>query len=256
MAAVADQAVVLRVWDFSETSQTVSLFCRDQGLLRGLAKGAFRPGSKFGGGLEPLTRGEVVSVAKPNGELATLTEWDLQEVFWGPRRDLLSHRAGLYIADLVHHSILDQDPHLGLFTALVESLRALALAGSTQHTLLRFQWRLLIEIGYRPRLELDATTTNGGSPLTFSPSAGGLIDGSHADAPAGWRVRTQTIQVLRALAHEGPHAEPTNTPSPTDCERAGRLLSEYLRHLLGKDLSSRDAVYGPPQSKAAEPDKV
>jgi recombinational DNA repair protein (RecF pathway) len=39
---IIDQAIVVRLWDFSETSQTVSLFLREHGMLRGLAKGSRR----------------------------------------------------------------------------------------------------------------------------------------------------------------------------------------------------------------------
>jgi DNA repair protein RecO (recombination protein O) len=252
--AVADEAVVLRVWEFSETSQTVSLFTRERGLIRGLVKGAFRPASKFGGGLEPLTRGQVLFIAKPTGELATVTEWDLHEVFWGPRHHLTGHRAGLYIADLVHHSILDHDPHPGLFASLVEALRALDSPDEAPRTLLRFQWRLLVEIGYQPRIELNHAP-NGRAPLLFSPAAGGLIDPQTADS-SGWRVRPQTIHALRALARENPDPTSPAAAPTTDIDRAGHLLSEYLRHLLGRDLSSRDAVYGPPQSPPARSEKI
>jgi len=38
--SITDDAVVLRVWDFSETSQTVALLTRARGSVRGLAKGS------------------------------------------------------------------------------------------------------------------------------------------------------------------------------------------------------------------------
>ena len=39
MGTIHDQGVCIRHWDFSETSQTVSLFGRSLGVVRGLAKG-------------------------------------------------------------------------------------------------------------------------------------------------------------------------------------------------------------------------
>ena len=56
MPTITDQAIVIRRWDFSETSQTVSLFTRDHGIVRGLAKGAKREKGDFSGGLDLLTR--------------------------------------------------------------------------------------------------------------------------------------------------------------------------------------------------------
>jgi hypothetical protein len=55
-----DEALCIRQWDWSETSQTVSLFCRTHGIVRGLAKGARRERSSFSGGIDLLARGEIV----------------------------------------------------------------------------------------------------------------------------------------------------------------------------------------------------
>jgi len=120
---IVEQAIVLRHWEFSETSQTVSLFTRGRGMLRGLAKGARRERAAFSGGFEMLTRGEVGAILKPGSDLATLTEWDLQEVYWATRRSLFAHRAGLYLIDLVRHAVTDEDPHERLWNALDGSLR-------------------------------------------------------------------------------------------------------------------------------------
>ncbi len=239
MPTIVDQAVVLRVWDFSETSQTVSLLCRARGLVRGLAKGAHREKSKFGGGFEPLTLGEVAYAAKPSAELITLTEWDLQAVFKGVRRDLSAHRAGLYIADLVHHAILDGDPHPALFDAAVASLHALDDPAIVHPVLLRFQWRLLTEIGYRPRIDVDASSARASATYIFRPSAGGIME---EGAGEGWRVRGETVQALIGFDREPGSERAAHRPGVI--ERAGRLLSEYLRYVLARDLHTRGVVYG------------
>ncbi len=62
------------------------------GKVRGLAKGSKRTSpshmQRFSGGIELLTRGEIVATTKPTTELATLTEWDLQDDYHYLRRDL------------------------------------------------------------------------------------------------------------------------------------------------------------------------
>src|ERR1051325_8908634 len=67
---VTDDAVCLRVTDFSETSQIVGLFTRRHGLVPMIAKGAKRQTKKnsMSGPLDLLTSGEVVFVpAKESG---------------------------------------------------------------------------------------------------------------------------------------------------------------------------------------------
>jgi len=254
---LVDQAIVIRVAEFSETSQTATLFLREHGLIRGLAKGSRREKSRFSGGLEALTRGEIVAITKANTDLAALTEWDLQQVYWAVRRDLTAHRAGLYLADLLQHAITDHDPHTALFNALDAALDALSMPGGHSQAVLRFQWALLTETGYRPRLDADARA---GSPLAaaatygFDPQAGGLVADPgqtgrssrstppSRPGPSPWRVRSDTVEVLRRL-EAGPEV-PAPLGSAEAIDRAGRLLAAYLTQVLGRDLGTREALFG------------
>ena len=56
MSRFKDQAVCIRMIDWSETSQIVALLTREHGVLRGLAKGSKRMSpsaiSRFSGGIE------------------------------------------------------------------------------------------------------------------------------------------------------------------------------------------------------------
>jgi len=236
MATLVDQALVLRTWDYSETSQTVLLLTKAHGLLRGLAKGSKRPKSSFSGGFEVLTRGEVVAITKESTELANVTEWDLQEVFWQTRRDLAAHRAGLYIADLIQHAIIDHDPHPRVFDGAMAALRTLAGPDEIGRALVRFQWTLLAEIGYQLRVESGDV---GRRPWAFSESSGTLSPPGPDGAP-GWKVRPETVGLLRSLESGGELAD-----APAEATmRAAALLSVHLRSVLGRELATRDLVFG------------
>jgi DNA repair protein RecO (recombination protein O) len=239
--AQPDQCIVLRQWDYSETSQTVSLFGRGLGVVRGLAKGSRRPKSAYSGGFEALTLGQAMLIQRPSGELALITEWDLQEVFWGPRRDLRSHYAGLYMVDLIHHMVSDHDPHPVLWDALAGALRSLEGEGAWAHGVLTLQWTLLSECGYRPSLDSDVSTSGGKAPRAygFDPARGGVVADPGRSTKGAWRVRPETIRLLRDLdsigtSRAGDHAT---------IERASRLLSLYLRSIIGRELGSREAVF-------------
>jgi DNA repair protein RecO (recombination protein O) len=247
---IVDQAIVLRYWEFSETSQTVSLFTRGRGMLRGLAKGARRERSAFSGGFELLTRGEISAILKPGTDLATLTEWDLQEIYWSARHSLFAHRAGMYLIDLVRHAVTDEDPHEGLWVALDRALRQLPTERDFT-PVLDLQWSLLVETGYRPRLDVDVLTGEYLEPdrdtYGFSPRSGGLVEDPGRSAPESiWRVRGETVRVLRMLEESGPAEDDLQQASvdPDAVERASRLLAATLSELLGRDLPSREALFG------------
>ena len=237
MPPIRDTAVCLRRWDFSETSQTVSLFTREGGILRGLAKGAKRERGKFSGGFDVLTRGQVVAFVKPGRDLATLAEWHLQEMFRPLREHLAANRAALYAVDLVYHLLTDHDPHRALFDALVEGLRGLGDPARTDLELLRLQWAVLAETGYTPVVDRDVRT---GGPLpdepvlTFSPQAGGLTTG---DGP-GWRTRRETVRALQSIAGG-------TEPPPSDAlSRANRLLAAYARDVSGREIPAMRWAFG------------
>jgi len=250
MPVVFDDAVCIRVWDWSETSQTVSLFGREIGVVRGLAKGARREKAPFSGGFEVPMRGEAGVIIKHDSEsLATLTQWDLRELFLPVRQTLAGFYAGMAIADVVHHAVRDHDPHPGLYDAMVASLRAIATAGPTP-ALLQFLWATLTETGYRPELTTDARRgglidLNQDTALAFSPRLGGFLalqPGERAEELGAWRVRADTLRLLMQVS-AAPTAAPGADGQP-NADRAARLLAAYLREVIGTDIAALTPALG------------
>lgn len=274
MPPVHGPAVCIRQWDWSETSQTVSLFTRHHGVVRALAKGARRPNAPFSGGLELLTLGEAGLIIKPASELALLTDWDLRASHAHLRRSLPASLAGQHCADIVQALVLDQDPHRELFDALRAALAAMARPEAVAGALAGFQAAALVHAGLWPVLDRfvdepepaaaadPAPQLPPGRVMLFDPRRAGLVS---ADVPplhtlpgggAAWRVRGETVSLLRQLgaaarACGGPDdGPPTPAPAPATvtvpaqaAERAGRLLAAYLRYVLGRDLPTLPLVY-------------
>jgi len=244
MPRFKDQAICIRHIDWSETSQVVVLLTQAHGKLRGIAKGSKRtsPSSvqRFSGGIELLTMGQVVAVTKRTAELATLTEWDLQENYPHLRRDLQAQRLAMYAADLSDAMLADDDAHPGAFEALKAFLEALPEADGRQAALLNYQWRLLEDCGYRPELDRDIRRDGPMGKVkayTFDPIAGGLtVENGIAD----WRVRGQTVALLRKVAA----GELIDGCDGDSVGRANRLLCVYVRSILDKQLPTMGVVLG------------
>jgi DNA repair protein RecO (recombination protein O) len=196
-----DQAIVLRVTEFSESSQIVWLFTERSGQVRLMAKGVRRSTkARTAVGLDLLECGEAgFDPARPNAELGTLTEWALRDAHLGLRRSLPHLLAGLYAAELVASFTLAEDPHPQLFETFKRFLAVAADEASSNAAesaagaaggvgrpdsdrvaalVVRFQTRLLEAIGYAPRL--DACVQCGravpsAEPAFFSSGAGGLL---------------------------------------------------------------------------------
>jgi len=235
MPRITDQAICIRLIDWSETSQILALLTEQHGVLRGIAKGAkrFSPSSiaRYSGGIELLTMGEVVAHVKPSADLANVTEWDLQEPWWHLRRNLAAHRLGLYGADLIGAMLAEHDPHPNCFAALRKMLEASRDTDTREETLLQFQWDVLRDCGYQPELASDV---HNGQPLPdrgtyqFDPLQGGLTVDSTRN---GWGVRQQTVRTLRSLSDGQP---PTGDADALS--RANKLLCVYARAILDREL--------------------
>lgn len=234
---IRDEAICIRHWDWSETSQTVSLFSCEHGVIRGIAKGSKREKAPFSGGLELLTRGEVVAIVRSNGSLATLTSWDLRDAYTGVRRSLRAFYVGSYLVDLLHHAVTDADPHPGLYHRMVEVFET--LAETAEDSLLRGQWAVLAETGYTPSMPRERVES--GATVCFLPREGVFLTGDAARArPDGWRVRPETLSSLGQLSGDGE----VPTGAPASVSRANRLLGSYLRHVLGEELPTMRPVFG------------
>ena len=242
MARFKDQAICIREIDWSETSQIVVLVTEHRGKIRGLAKGSKRlsPSSiqRFSGGIDLLTRGQVVGVIKPSSELATLTEWDLQNDYHHLRTNLESQRLAMFGADLVDALIAERDPHTNSFNAISQFLQKLIDPDHNDMILLQFQWEILADAGFKPELDNDIHST---TPLkqvetyTFDPKAGGFTD---RKGISDLRVRKQTIELLRTVDT----GQVPNTNDHQSILRANRLLCVYARSILDKQLPTMNFI--------------
>jgi DNA repair protein RecO (recombination protein O) len=75
------EAIVLRTWPFHEADLLVSLFTRDQGKVKGVARHAMKSRKRFGGALEPATHVRAHYTERPRQDLVRLDQF---EILWSP----------------------------------------------------------------------------------------------------------------------------------------------------------------------------
>jgi DNA repair protein RecO (recombination protein O) len=173
-------ALVVRGTDWSETSRITTLFTREFGKVRALAKGGRRLKSNFDVSFDLLTVCQVVLIRKSSEGLDLLTEARMEERFSILRENLKALYAGYYIAELLADGTQDYDSHPALFDYALGTLRQLGDKGADPRLLVTgFELAWLKELGYSPRLDVcagcGAQLTKGLGRLTFSPATGGVL---------------------------------------------------------------------------------
>jgi DNA repair protein RecO (recombination protein O) len=228
-------AIVLRLVDFSETSLVVTLFSREFGKIRALAKGGRRPKGPFESALDLLNVCRIVFLRKSSDALDLLTEAKLERRFRAAARDLSSLYAGYYVAELLNDLTDDYDPHPALFDAACDTLAALAAGqGTVAGHVLRFELTALALLGHLPSLaacaECGAAVGSEGR-VAFGLLAGGVLC---ARCRPGKRhvvsISGEALRLLQRFASKGGSDEP---PERRALGELRGVLNQYLYQLLG-----------------------
>jgi DNA repair protein RecO (recombination protein O) len=239
MSAEKATALVLRTTDWSESSRIATLWTREFGKVRALAKGGRRLKSSFENALDLLTLCRIVFLRKSPGSLDLLTEAQVIQRFPRLRSDLSALYAAYYVVELLAEGTQDYDPHPLLFDEALETLRELGIAEAPAvecgPRVARFEMVLLRELGYSPVFDHCAACGGpvGETELAFSPAVNGVVcrrcRGGHRDSrplsPRTWRT-------LQELAASG---DAWRRPwSPETRAEVRHLLGQYLTYLLGR----------------------
>jgi len=241
MAAEKATALVLRTVDWSETSRIATLWTREFGKVRVLAKGGRRLKSNFESALDLLTVCSIVLLRKSTGSLDLLTEARVVRRFPQLRTDLTALYAGYYIAELLADLTEDYDPHALLFDEALDALETFGTGPrqgekpTTGLRLARFELVLLRELGYSPTVELCAACEApvNGLGAAFSAAAGGVVCPACQAGKRDRRLLTQeTWQALQALQESAQAWQ--QTWSPATRAELRELLGQYVTYLLGR----------------------
>ena len=109
------EAIVLRVWPFQEADLLVSLFTREQGRVKGVARHALRSRRRFGGALEPMTYVRATYTERPQQELVGLDAFEILSSPLSRPTDYPRTAALQLVADVVAAALPEQAPDDAVF---------------------------------------------------------------------------------------------------------------------------------------------
>jgi DNA repair protein RecO (recombination protein O) len=237
MPAEKATAIVLRTVDFSESSLVLTLWTREYGKIRALAKGGRRLKGPFESALDLLTLCRIVFLRKSSDALDLLTEAKLLRRFRPAGRDLYGLYAGYYVAELLAGMTHDYQPHHDLFDLTDETLLTLAAGEPATRQVLRFELGLLRILGHLPLLE--ACVHCGGAVTTSGRVAFGQLDGGVLCSrcrPGRPQVASVSAGVVRMMARLADPNGQTWKRMEIDAASFGQLrglLNQYIANLLG-----------------------
>jgi DNA repair protein RecO (recombination protein O) len=228
-------AVVLKRTDLGEADRIVTLYSRDVGKVRAVAKGVRRTTSRSAGHLEPFTLTDVLFAV--GRELDVISQAETVEAFRDIRENLDRTTHAYYLAEVVDLLTEEREENQAVFDALVEGLRDLGAAQDPRLVLIVFHLRLMQALGYRPELQecVSCRATIEPDRNQFSALMGGVL--CPACGPGEQTARalgTPALKLLRFLQRtDGRQA--VAAPSHVTREAEG-LLRDYAEHIVERRL--------------------
>lgn len=254
-----EQAICLRAYDYSETSQVLHFLTREGGAVRALGKGTKRPKSKSGGLVDMFSEGELIYSTGRGESLATLIEYAETDSHAALRKDLRRLNAALYMLEVVAATVSEGDVHVEVFDLLHNALTRLGQSDApVQAVLAYFQWRLLGHLG----LLADLRTCQGcQTPLIgkaaaakeqvfFSSTAGGLIcSRCRMTAKEALAVDAAALQGIAALTASRTATRPVL--EEPQARKVNRLLCYHIAQQINHWPKMAKHVLGGPANSGA-----
>lgn len=149
------EALVLRKSSYGEADLLVTLFSRELGKFRALAKNAKKSRKRFGGRLDFFNRLEI-DVALNKRKFNLVGDVTLKESYREITESVDSFVTATRVLELLDFLIPEQEPSSELFDLAAETLELLSKRREPYSVFLVFLLRALTLCGYRPDLRFDA----------------------------------------------------------------------------------------------------
>lgn len=256
-------------FNLGESDKIVTIFTAERGLVRAVAKGARKPGSKIAGRAEALNVNKLL--LSTGRSLEVISQAEGIETFPQLRNDLVRLSYALYYAELTQHfgPGLSEENEI-YFDLLCDAVRRQALKEACPAWLaLRFEFGLLDLLGYKPELTycvicrkplidanlgafhqdwggivckpcMDKGRSNRSLPGDEPPDNGFTIRTAREITPLVWR------HLVLAAGESGLSDHLSGTSAKASIKQslaaARRILQGYIEHRAGKRMKSLDLV--------------
>jgi DNA repair protein RecO (recombination protein O) len=234
------EAVVLRHSDYGEADRILTLYTRERGKLRAIAKGARKIASRKAGHLEPFTR-VALQLAKGR-DLLIVTQAETVDVYQSLRDDLVRTGYAAYVIELLDRFVPDEEAATpSLYRLLTETLSRLAAQGDGWLAVRYYEMRLLDFLGFRPKLFECANCDEEiqAEAQYFSAMMGGAICPRCGQGLQSlWPISVEALKYLRHFQRSGYTEAARARPDAETQKEIETVMQGYFTYLLERELNT------------------
>ena len=193
------QGLVLKSAPLGEAGLMATIYTRDMGKLKALARGARKPASKMVGHLEPLNLVHLSLASSRQGGMDTVTQAQILDSHAGLKADLEGISRAVYVSELADGFGAEGSRNPGLYDLLLDTMRALREHSNPEMALRYFELHVLKCSGFMPELYqcVDCRRPPEPGKHRFSPELGGVLCSDCT--PAGPRIMGLSLPAMKVL---------------------------------------------------------
>ncbi len=225
--------------DWGETDRILTLYTREKGKVRAIAKGVRKPRSRKAGHLEPFTRASLQ--LHTGRDLFILTQAEALETFNTIRDDLILMGYAAYLVELLNRFTYDDGENPSLYRLLTASLARLNRGDDPDLVIRYYEIRLLDYAGYRPQL-FECTQCEAEiqpEDQFFSALQGGVIcPKCGKTAPDSRPIAMDTLKYLRHFQRSSYQDAQRARLTATLNANIEHIIHFYLTHILERGLNT------------------
>ena len=234
------EALSLKNMSLGESDLLVTLYSKDIGKFRAVAKGARKSTSKLVGHFEPLTINNL-SITKATN-LDIITQAETIEDFRNLKSSLIGLAQGIYINELIDGFGTESYANSDLYQLCQEVLKVLASSPQSKFTLMFFELHLLRLSGLMPELYqcIECRIELSPGAHRFSSNHGGTLCIECQPMEANIRnISVPALKVLRMLHNTELKKLPELHMNQSIAQELDSILGNTIHFWLDKEIRSK-----------------
>jgi DNA repair protein RecO (recombination protein O) len=190
------EALVADSTDYAESDRIVTFLTKEEGKMRGIAKGARNSRRRFVNCFEPFSHVKVRFREKGSHGLAFVDACELIGAWSGLRSDLRRMVHASYLLDLARTAMQEGQESAEIFEAALFFIGRADRAALSREQIRSYEFRMLAFSGYKPNFESCASCRTG----TLDAEMGFLFESGKVVCGACRRRTRDTVSISRGTA--------------------------------------------------------
>ena len=249
MSITKTEAIVLKSIRFGDTSRIATLYSKDHGKIKVIAKGIRKPKSRLAGALQTFSHIHIVFYRKRTTEIYLLSQADTIDSHQLLYKDLNRYAFASAALELLDKLITGEEPNPRLFELALSILHLVERLPDRQleRAFCHFALKLTDLLGYKPKFDgcVGCNKQVEGKFVLFSPEKGGIICKRCATRDQAYLrlSRDSAVSALKLQSIKTEELDTYNIPKGRTEEILNMILNLLDYHTeRGKDLKSLELL--------------